>query len=87
MSVQLQAILILAGTVVLLLVIGAWLGSIKVKRLRAAPSGSVSIETVKASRVNGTLRQYGEAGWTITSQSSAKSFGTQPRVALSFQKP
>jgi hypothetical protein len=76
------ALLILA----VLLFIG-WYGvRSKEKALRAAPPGSTRIESVKASSLKSTVAQYARAGWAIVDQSSAKSFGSQARVTITFRK-
>lgn len=59
----------------------------KDKRLLSAPSGSTRVETVKAYQVKMTVNEYAQAGWEIVDQSSAKSFGSQARVTMTFRKP
>jgi hypothetical protein len=58
----------------------------KDKRLRAAPPGSSRIEVIKATSLKHTVAQYSRAGWIIVDQSSAKSFGSQARVTITFRK-
>ena len=58
----------------------------KIKRLLAAPRGSIRVETIKANRVNNTVNEYARCGWKVTQQSSAKSLGSQAQVTLTFQK-
>jgi uncharacterized protein (DUF58 family) len=58
----------------------------KDRSLRAAPSGSTRIEATRAIYVNGKVEQYARAGWTVVDQSSAKSFGSEARVTITFRK-
>lgn len=58
----------------------------EVRRLAAAPKGSIRVESVKANYVNNTVDKYTRCGWRVTQQSSAKSLGSQARVTLTFQK-
>lgn len=58
----------------------------KVKQLRAAPAGAVRVESVKGTSVDVTVKKYADAGWSVTDQTSAKSFGSQARVTLTFRK-
>ncbi len=55
--------------------------------LRAAKPGATRVESVRASDVKMTVTQYTAAGWEIANQSSAKSFGSQARVTITFRKP
>jgi hypothetical protein len=57
------------------------------RRLIAAPSGSTKVTTVKAVLVNQEVRKFSEAGWQVVEQSSAKSFGSQAQVTITFRKP
>jgi hypothetical protein len=59
----------------------------KDRNLTAAPSGATRVQTVKQQWVNQTVQQYAQAGWQVIAQSSAKSFGSQARVTLTFRKP
>ena len=56
------------------------------RKRRAAPSGTTHVKTVKSVYVNQTVRQYSEAGWVVVNQSSAKSFGSQAQVTITFRK-
>lgn len=56
------------------------------RRLRAAPSGSRRIESVKTTWLNQTVRRYAAAGWTVEQQSSAKSLGRTAQVTVTFVK-
>lgn len=78
---------VFAITILVAIAIGVLASSAKTKKLKAAPSGATRIETVRAQRVNGIMRQYAAAGWTTVNQSSAKSLGTQTRVTITFRKP
>lgn len=57
------------------------------RTLRAATSGATRVETVKQVWVGQTVKRYADAGWQIVGQSSAKSFGSQARVTITFRKP
>ena len=56
------------------------------KALRAAPSGAIRVEAVKAQSVNSTVKRYARAGRKVTDQTTAKSFGSQAQVTLTFKK-
>ncbi|MBV9805226.1 MAG: hypothetical protein JO130_18655 [Solirubrobacterales bacterium] len=56
------------------------------RKLRAAPRGSIRVETTKAAFANSTIRRYVEQGWTVQGQSATKSFGSQPQVTITFKK-
>ena len=56
------------------------------KKLEKAPVGSVRVETTPADRINTMIAQYQAYGWVVVSQSSAKSFGTQAKVTVTFRK-
>lgn len=58
----------------------------KAQALVTEPSGSTRVESVPASAVNLTVRQYTRAGWTVEQQSTAKSLGSQARVTITFRK-
>jgi hypothetical protein len=58
----------------------------KSKALTAASSGAVRVESVKSTNVNFTVKQYAEAGWKVTGQTTAKSFLSDAQVTLTFQK-
>ena len=72
--------------VVLLLGIGVRLNSAKKRELRAAPSGSTRVESIKASYVNNTVSMYTAAGWQVVDQTTAKSLGSSSRVTITFKK-
>lgn len=77
---------------VVLIIVGFFVAGVvyvlaKQQALKDAPAGSVRVETVKANLVKSTVRQYTDTGWVLDAQSSAKSFGTQTRVTLTFRKP
>lgn len=55
--------------------------------IRSASSGATRVETVREDDANGLVRRYTDAGWVMEAQSSAKSFGSRPRVTLTFRKP
>lgn len=57
------------------------------RALRRAPHGSTRVQTVKQTWVNQTVQRYASAGWQVVGQSSAKSFGSQARVTITFRKP
>jgi hypothetical protein len=57
------------------------------RRLIAAPSGSTKVKTVKDVWVNQEVRKFSEAGWEVVQQSTAKSFGSQAQVTITFRKP
>lgn len=56
------------------------------RSLRAAKAGSTRVETVKQTWVGQTVKRYADAGWQAVAQSSAKSFGSQARVTITFRK-
>lgn len=58
----------------------------KGKQLRLAPRGTTRVEAVKASAVNRTVAEYTRAGWKVVAQTTAKSFGSQARVTITFKK-
>lgn len=78
----------LAGLGIVLLIL--WLIVLSSDRkdtaLRRAPSDATRVETVKQVWVNQTVQQYAKAGWTVVGQSSAKSFGSEARITLTFKK-
>jgi hypothetical protein len=91
---------VVLGGIVALFVTGHWFlgavavgcglaivsGAVSGDEVRHAAPGTVRIETIKAHRVNATLREYTKCGWALENQSSAKSFGTQARVTVTFRK-
>jgi len=78
--------------IIVVLIIAALFGVVrysfqrKTLRLARTAAGATRVETVKASLVDLTVRQYARAGWTVVNQSSAKSFGSQARVTITFRK-
>jgi hypothetical protein len=58
----------------------------KTNKLRSLPSGATRLETVKSGRVNQTVKQYAATGWSLDTQTSAKSLGSQARVTMTFRK-
>ncbi len=58
----------------------------KDKALGTAVPGSVRVESVKSFRVEQTVKRYAEKGWAVTDQSTAKSFGSNAMVTLTFKK-
>jgi hypothetical protein len=55
--------------------------------LRVAPTAATRIEVVKAHHVSDMVAQYAREGWTVTDQSTAKSFASEARVTITFRKP
>ena len=67
-------------------VIAHWSRRRKTKALLAAPVGATRVECAKAHRIQNVINLYANCGWTVEHQTSAKSFGSQPRVTLTFRK-
>lgn len=78
--------LITLGILGLIFTFGAAAAIRKDKSLAAAKPGAVRVETVKQQWVNQTVQRYAAAGWTVEGQSTAKSFGSQARVTMTFRK-
>lgn len=74
------------GVIVALVLVGVAMHVAQGRALAAAGSGAVRVESVKAGAVNRTVARYAQFGWAVTEQTSAKSFGSQARVTLTFRK-
>ena len=81
-----MTVVIIILVFVALVIIGVLVNRAKDKALRSAPHGAVRVESLKAREVNRTVAQYAKAGWTAGEQTSAKSFGSQARVTITFRK-
>lgn len=79
--------IIFAATIVVIVVIAVLSTRAKDAKLKGAASGSVRVEAIKAQSVERTVEQYAKAGWMVADQTSAKSFGSQARVTITFRKP
>jgi hypothetical protein len=53
---------------------------------KSAPLGTTHLETVQANLANSTIKEWAKHGWTVAGQSSAKSFGKQAQVTITFQR-
>lgn len=58
---------------------------VKGNDLRDAQSGRTRIETVKSSEVEALGRLDRNHGWEVVQQSTAKSFASQARIAITFR--
>lgn len=58
----------------------------KTRSLVAAPRGATRIEAIKAQAVPRTVSEYTRRGWSVVDQTTAKSFGSQARVTITFKK-
>lgn len=76
----------IAGVILILFSIGASANRSESRALDSAKSGAVRVITIKQGWVNQKVNVYAQHGWTVVNQSSAKSFGSQARVTLTFRK-
>lgn len=78
--------LIVIGVLLLLFSGSAALSASKRGELQGAAAGATRVEVVRQRDVEGTVNQYSRAGWSLVEQSTAKSFGSQARVTMTFRK-
>jgi hypothetical protein len=79
-------VVVFIGTIVLIGFLAVRSNKSDDRKRRAATSGTTHVKTVKSQWVNQTVRDYTSAGWEVVGQSSAKSFGSQAQVTITFRK-
>jgi hypothetical protein len=58
----------------------------KDRQLRAALSGSFRVESTKGRHASVLIKQYANAGWMVTDQTTAKSLLSRTPVTITFVK-
>jgi myo-inositol catabolism protein IolC len=76
---------IVVGVIVMFWLVGKSVRKDKAAR-DAAPAGSVRVESVKGFEVGKTVKRYAAEGWTVSDQTTAKSFLSNAIVTLTFRK-
>ena len=79
-------LVVLVGTIVLIGWLAMRSNKSDARKRRAAPPGTTHVKTVKSVWVNQTVNQYAQDGWSVVNQSSAKSFGSQAQITITFRK-
>jgi hypothetical protein len=79
-------LIVFVGTIVLICWLAMRSNKSDAGKRRSASTGTTHVKTVKAQWVNQTVSQYAQDGWSVVNQSSAKSFGSQAQITITFRK-